>query len=160
MVISNFFWWFFLWFVLQKVQGEREEKLRVAMLNHIEPYVQGHDREFVQWARDEKEKLKDACKHWNTLKFVSLFCPCSWGWHSEEDIFWHFGATGFMQLLGKQCCIQSDTSIKGKLPRSLARNLFCLGCLLWPSGCVAKVIQSNLKSLLSQVRISRLPIGL
>ena len=77
----------------------------------------------------------------------------------EDDIFWHFGATGFMQLLGKQCCIQSDTSIKGKLPRSLARNLFCLGCLLWPSGCAAKVIQSNLKSLLLQVRISRLPIG-
>lgn len=49
--------------MLQKVQGQREEKLRVAMLAHIQPYVEGRDREFVQWARDEKEKLKDACKH-------------------------------------------------------------------------------------------------
>lgn len=156
----KFFLMIFLWYVLQKVQGEREEKLKVAMLAHIQPYVEGHDREFVQWAKDEKEKLKDACKHWVFWELISLYCPCSCGWHSDEDIFWHFGAIGFMQLLGKQCCIQLDTSIKGKLPRSLARNLSFLGCLLWPSGCVAKVIQSNLKSLLLQVRISRLPIGL
>ncbi|KAG0621251.1 hypothetical protein M758_3G004800 [Ceratodon purpureus] len=44
---------------MKAVQNEREEKLVRLLLERIEPYVRGEKVEFVNWARKERENLKD-----------------------------------------------------------------------------------------------------
>jgi len=46
--------------LLQKIQSEREEKLVRNLLERIERYVRGDKVGFVDWARKERENLKDA----------------------------------------------------------------------------------------------------
>ncbi|XP_024364648.1 chaperone protein dnaJ 10 isoform X1 [Physcomitrium patens] len=45
---------------MKEVQKEREEKLAKLLLDRIAPYVTGDKDDFVNWARNERETLKDA----------------------------------------------------------------------------------------------------
>lgn len=49
--------------LLQEIQKAREDKLVVNLLQKIEPYVNGRKDEFVDWARRERETLKESGKH-------------------------------------------------------------------------------------------------
>ena len=57
--------------LLQAVQNEREEKLVRLLLERIEPYVRGEKVEFVNWARKERENLKDTGKYYDSFLFPS-----------------------------------------------------------------------------------------
>lgn len=63
-------------FLLQEIQRAREEKLVKSLLDKIEKYVRGDRDGFVDWARRERENLKDAGKHKDFLIFQAGYC-----WH-------------------------------------------------------------------------------
>ncbi len=44
----------------QEIQNKREETLKARLLEHIEPYVQGNKDQFVNWAKEERNRLKEA----------------------------------------------------------------------------------------------------
>ena len=57
--------------LLQEFQNEREEKLARHLLERIAPYVRRDKLQFVEWARIERENLKDAGKHYDSFSFPS-----------------------------------------------------------------------------------------
>jgi hypothetical protein len=63
--------------LLQEIQKAREDKLVVNLLQKIEPYVNGRKDEFVDWARRERETLKESGKHSYSL-FLILEAGCCW----------------------------------------------------------------------------------
>jgi DnaJ-class molecular chaperone len=44
----------------KEIQNKREETLKARLLEHIEPYVQGNKDQFVNWAKEERNRLKEA----------------------------------------------------------------------------------------------------
>jgi len=44
----------------QEIQAKREATLKACLLEHIEPYVRGEKQEFVNWATEERNRLKEA----------------------------------------------------------------------------------------------------
>ncbi|CAK9870644.1 unnamed protein product [Sphagnum jensenii] len=44
----------------KEIQNKREETLKARLLEHIEPYVQGNKEQFVNWAKEERDRLKEA----------------------------------------------------------------------------------------------------
>lgn len=46
----------------QEVQKQREAKLAELLLLHIEPYLEGNEAKFRQWAKEERDRLKESCK--------------------------------------------------------------------------------------------------
>lgn len=55
----------FAMILLQEMQRQRETVLIRRLLEIIKPYVDGHKADFLKWARDERSRLKDACKTLN-----------------------------------------------------------------------------------------------
>lgn len=49
----------------QEMQKQRETILIRRLLEIIKPYVDGRREEFLSWARNERSRLKDACKTLN-----------------------------------------------------------------------------------------------
>lgn len=49
----------------QEMQKQRETVLIRRLLEIIKPYVDGRREEFLSWARNERSRLKDACKTLN-----------------------------------------------------------------------------------------------
>jgi curved DNA-binding protein CbpA len=44
----------------KEIQVKREATLKARLLEHIEPYVQGEKQKFVNWATEERNRLKEA----------------------------------------------------------------------------------------------------
>jgi curved DNA-binding protein CbpA len=44
----------------KEIQAKREATLKARLLEHIEPYVRGEKQEFVNWATEERNRLKEA----------------------------------------------------------------------------------------------------
>lgn len=44
------------------MQKQREKKLAELLLVHIQPYMEGREAEYRNWAKRESERLKEACK--------------------------------------------------------------------------------------------------
>lgn len=49
-----------LFFNLQTMQKEREEKLITVLKNRLEPFVEGQEAEFIKWANSEAARLSAA----------------------------------------------------------------------------------------------------
>jgi hypothetical protein len=44
----------------KEIQAKREATLKARLLEHIGPYVRGEKQEFVNWATEERNRLKEA----------------------------------------------------------------------------------------------------
>jgi DnaJ-class molecular chaperone len=108
----------------KEIQVKREATLKARLLEHIEPYVQGEKQKFVNWATEERNRLKEAGTTFlsTTLRLLIVLLsqsnlqtgktdlqsalPIFLLLYSTGIVVWEclfIWLCGLAQLLGKQC---------------------------------------------------------